>query len=331
MFENFETLRHLGTGHNGTLFHRTPFTVLVIVTDFDVIMVRNRVRKTDRGLHSEANMREAVELVEGGMSLQNAAELKDVKCTTLHRYVQKKKAMRDGAEIRMTPHYAVQKISSSEIEDSLEQYLVTCSKMCYGLDTWETRRLAYEMAKYHNLKMPKAWEERQMAGIDWLYGFRKRHPEISLRKPEACSLSRATSFNRHNVQKFFDNLFDVLQRYPDFGDGTRVFSLDETETSTVQKPKKIFASKSSRQINKVTSAERGTLVTTCWVVSATGSALPPAMIFPRKIFKTHMLTGAPPGTLGLAQPTGWMTGELFANVMWHFVKRTSSTKKIRLL
>lgn len=39
-----------------------------------------------------------------------------------------------------------------------------------------------------------------------------------------------------------------------------------------------------------------------------------------------MLTGAPPGTLGLAQPTGWMTGELFAAVMRHFVKMTSSTK-----
>nr|CAH7751371.1 unnamed protein product [Callosobruchus chinensis] len=60
-----------------------------------------------------------------------------------------------------------------------------------------------------------------------------------------------------------------------------------------------------KQLNKVTSAERGTLVTTCCMVSATGSALPPAMVFPRKNFKNHMLTGA--------QPTGWMTGELFAN------------------
>lgn len=133
-----------------------------------------------------------------------------------------------------------------------------------------------------------------MAGIDWLYGFKKRHPEIRLRKPEACSLSRATSLNRHNVQTFSDNLFDILQRYPSFGDGVRVFSLDETGTNTVQKPKKVFASKSSRQLNKVTSAERGTLVTTCCMVSAIGSALPPAMVFKRKKCKTHMLTGAPP-------------------------------------
>ncbi|KAF2897885.1 hypothetical protein ILUMI_08290 [Ignelater luminosus] len=240
-------------------------------------MIRNRVRKTDRGLHSEANMRKVVELVERRMSLRNAAELKTIKSTTLHRYVQKKKA---------TPSYA----------------------LCF--DTLETRRLAYEMAKYHNLKIPKAWKERQMAGIDWLYGFRKRHPEIKLRKPKACSLSRATSFNRHNVQTFFDNLFDILQRYPNFGEGTRVFSLDETGTSTVQKPKKIFASKSSRQLNKVIIV---TLVTTCYIVSAAGSALLPAMVFPRKNFKTHLLTGVFSGALGLTQPTGWMSGELLAN------------------
>ncbi|KAF2884672.1 hypothetical protein ILUMI_21507, partial [Ignelater luminosus] len=89
---------------------------------------------------------------------------------------------------RMTPNYAVQKLFSSELEDSLEQYLVTCSKMFYSFDTLETRRLASQMAKYHNLKIPKAWEEQQMAGIYWLYGFRRRHPEIRLCKPEACSL-----------------------------------------------------------------------------------------------------------------------------------------------
>lgn len=99
----------------------------------------------------------------------------------------------------MTPNYAVKKIFSNELEETLEQYLINCSKMCYGLDTMATRHLAYDMAKFHKLNIPKPWAERQMAGIDWLYGFRKPHPEIRLRKPEACSLSRATSFNRHNV------------------------------------------------------------------------------------------------------------------------------------
>lgn len=292
-------------------------------------MVRNRQRKTDKGLHSEQNMREAVELVQNGMSLRNAAESKGVNFVTLYRYVQqKKKNDVEGVEItRMTPNYANRKVFSPEQENALKEYLITCSKMCYGLDTIEARRLAYELALHLNLSMPQSWTEKKIAGIDWLYGYKKRHPDITLRKPEACSLSRATSFNKHNVTIFFDNLEDVIKRHSVFADGTRMYCLDETSTTTVQKPRKVLAAKASRQLNKVTSAERGTLVTTCCIVSATGCALPPAMIFPRKKFQNHMLNGAPPGTLGLSQPTGWMTGEMFVEVIKHFIKITSSSKE----
>lgn len=106
----------------------------------------------------------------------------------------------------------------------------------------------------------------------------------------------------------------------------RLFCLDQTGTTTVQKPKRVLALKGSKQLNKVTSGEPGTLVTTCRAVSATGNALPPAMVFPRKNFKSPMLKGAPIGTLGIAQPTGWMNTELFPQVIKHFVKVTGSSK-----
>ncbi len=44
--------------------------------------------------------------------------------------------------------------------------------------------------------------------------------------------------------------------------------------------------------------------------------MPPAMIFPRAKFKQHMTNGAPVGTLGLANKSGWMTD---------FVKCTSTS------
>ncbi|GBP27162.1 hypothetical protein EVAR_15935_1 [Eumeta japonica] len=51
------------------------------------------------------------------------------------------------------------------------------------------------------------------------------------------------------------------------------------------------------------------------------------MVFPRKQFKSFMLNGTPVGTLGLAQPTGWMNSDLFPEVMKYFVKVTASTKE----
>lgn len=78
---------------------------------------------------------------------------------------------------------------------------------------------------------------------------------------------------------------------------------------------------------QITSGEKGTLVTTCAIVSASGQYIPPAMVFPRVHFKPHMLKGAPTGTLGLANPSGWMNVELFCDVMKHFIKHTCSSKE----
>lgn len=238
----------------------------------------------------------------------------------------KKQKRSIGEEIRMTPNYACRRIFSDDQEKELVEYIVTCSQMCYGLSTIEIRKLAYDMALVNKIDIPENWGRLQLAGLDWLKSFLKRQPSLSIRQPEACSLSRATSFNRQNVKEFHDNIEDVMKRSPHFADGTRIFNLDETGTTTVQKPKKIVAAKGAKQVSKCTSAERGELVTTCCIVSASGNSLPPVMIFPRKTFKEFMLFGCLPGTLGLATPSGWMNSELFPQVMKHFVKFSHSSK-----
>lgn len=116
-----------------------------------------------------------------------------------------------------------------------------------------------------------------------------------------------------------------MQQKPELGNGLRNYNLDETGLSTVQTPQKVLADKFTCRLNKITSAGRGTLVTACCIVAANGTYLPPVMIFPRQNFKNHMITNAPPRTLGLATPSGWMCGELFRDVMEHFVKQTNSS------
>ncbi|CAH2088504.1 unnamed protein product [Euphydryas editha] len=127
-----------------------------------------------------------------------------------------------------------------------------------------------------------------MAGKDWLRSFRGRNCKLNLKRPEPCSLARATAFNTHNVGAFFNNLRKAMQRHPCFGNGTRIYNLDESSTSTVQRPQKVLAPK-RRSICKITSRKRGVLVTTCCIGSASGQALTPTMVFPRKNLKTHMV------------------------------------------
>nr|CAD7428557.1 unnamed protein product [Timema monikensis] len=128
------------------------------------VMVRHRKRKTNMGLFSENDMRAAVDLVSKGMSLRQAAAAKNVNYGTLFRYVKKAKT-NEGSEIRMCPKYNSRRIFTNEQEVALVSYLVQCAKMCYGLDTVETRRLAFEMAQHNSLEIPPSWLEKKMADV----------------------------------------------------------------------------------------------------------------------------------------------------------------------
>src|SRR5258705_5718589 len=125
------------------------------------------------------------------------------------RYVRKNKG---SPQARLTPNYANRKIFSEEQEQALESYLVTCAKMFYGLTIIDCRKLAFEMAIKNNLATPPNWNEKKMSGIEWMRGFLTRHPKLSLCHSEPCSLSRATSFNQHNLNLFYDNLVNAMKR-----------------------------------------------------------------------------------------------------------------------
>nr|CAH7738863.1 unnamed protein product [Callosobruchus chinensis] len=89
--------------------------------------------------------------------------------------------------------------------------------------------------------MPQSWLKNKEAGVDWLTAFLKRKQSLSVRSPEATSMSRATSFNRTNVDLFFANLADVMDRYK--FPVSRIWNVDETGVTTVKKPRKIVAPK----------------------------------------------------------------------------------------
>ncbi|KAF2884793.1 hypothetical protein ILUMI_21400 [Ignelater luminosus] len=237
------------------------------------------------------------------------------------QYVAKKQRNPDIPLALLAPNYAVRRIFSAEQESEMGEYITKCSKMVYGISTKECRKLAFEMAIRNNIKVPSSWHVCKSAGVEWM-----RRRNISIRQPKACSLSRLTSYNPYNVGLFFDNLESVLRRIPQVADGNRIFNLDESGVTTTHKPRKILAEKGTKQVNQCTSAERDALVTICCkvysIVSAAGTYLPPALVFPRKYFKEHMLAGAPAGSLGLAY--GWITNDLFIQVLDHFIIFTNS-------
>lgn len=89
------------------------------------------------------------------------------------------------------------------------------------------------------VRISKEWHDNQSAGEEWLYGFMKRNPNLSLRQAENTSLSRNTSFNEHNVKTFIDNLDELIKKIK--VPPSLLLNLDETGASTVLEAPKVIA------------------------------------------------------------------------------------------
>lgn len=294
-------------------------------------MPRVHKRKTTRGLVPPGLMlRAAREVKSYNKSIRSVAKDFGINYRTLTRYCKKFTAeeisnMSVSTPSTRTGYQKNRQVFNDEQEAELENYLLLASSVYFGLSPKEVRKIAFQLAMSNKLEVPKSWESNQLAGADWFTSFLKRHPTLSIRTPEATSLARATSFNPHNVQNFFDNLESVIKR--NNIQPHDIWNMDETGVTTVQKPNKVVAKKGFKQVGAITSAERGTLVTLAAAVSAVGNSVPPYFVFPRVHFKEHFIRDGPIGCKGGSNPSGWMTEELFVDFLKHFHNHVKSTKE----
>lgn len=140
--------------------------------------------------------------------------------------------------------------------------------------------------------------------------FLTRNTSFSIRKPEATSLSGATSFNKTNVQSFYTKLPFFHHSF---------FYIECRWNWCTDRYK--------RQVGSVTSGERGTNITLLVAVSATGSSIPPMFILPRKRFQDHFIRNGPTDCDGAGNSSGWITNDKFFIFIRHFIKNVRPSKE----
>lgn len=155
-----------------------------------------------------------------------------------------------------------------------------------------------------------------MAGMDWYYSFMARHPEISLRRPEATSLSRITAFNKEETDIFLENLTRMMTSYGFKADS--IYNVDETGISAVQRNSRILAPKGVKQVRKCTSGERGSLTTIINACSAAGNYVPPFFIFKRKRLNPLLMKQNNSNMVAFVSDSGWISEQLFIDWLKHF-------------
>lgn len=285
-------------------------------------MPRKRLRTTNRGsVNIETMQNAAKSVVDENKSIRGVAKEYGICHVTLARFCKK---VRNGGPISHG-YNAHNRIFKDEYEEELKKYILRCADLYYGLTSTDIRKFAFEAAVHFKLDVPVSWHANELAGKEWYLAFLERNKSLSLRKPEPTSLSRAMNFNKPNVNKFFENYLNVLERYK--FEPQDIFNVDETGLTTVHNPSKVIAHKGKKQVGMITSAKRGTLVTLCVAVNAIGNSFPPMFIFPLAKYNDIFVKGGPVGSIGAANKSGWMQSAEFLQFIKHFAKHTNVSKE----
>ena len=79
--------------------------------------------------------------------------------------------------------------------------------------------------------------------------------------------------------------------------------------------------------------KRGQLVTVACTINAAGNSVPPLLVFSRVRYNRKFINGAPVGSIGAANKSGWMNENIFITYLEHFVlhSRRSPERKVLLI
>ena len=263
----------------------------------------------------------------GDMGLNESAKTYGVPKATLKRHLDGSNKHANG-EIKKLGR---QQVLPLHEEEELVSHLLTMESMFFGVTRKELMKLAYEVAEKNGT--PHGFNRvSKTAGKTWYKKFMLRHPEISLRQPEATSVARASGFNNEAVGRYFDLLENIIDEHK--LTAMRIYNMDESGISVVQKScQKVIGLKEKHQIGSISSAERGVNTTVVCCNNAAGQYVPPLVIFKRKRMPTELSNGAPPGSVVTCNDSGWMDAEVFTKWLQHFVDfvKPTADKKVLLV
>jgi hypothetical protein len=100
-------------------------------------------------------------------------------------------------------------------------------------------------------------------------------------------------FNEVVVHTVLDVLVNIVNKN-NITD-SRIFSMDETSHTVVQRPERIMSQKDSHEVGAMLLCERGQNISVCKQLSAGCFHVPPVLIYPRKSIEVNPSCGSRPG------------------------------------
>ncbi|XP_069108119.1 uncharacterized protein [Argopecten irradians] len=276
----------------GVVFY---FFFLTFIANLFIQMPGKRVQ------YDREDMMKAVDAVTSKtMSLRKAAQHFSIPKSTLSDRVNE----RYGSDPRLGRPPAL----PDAIEDKIVNTVKAAAKQGMGISRRQLLARTGDLCRKYKVTPFK----NVTPSNQWWEGIKKRHPELSIRRPEKLSSSRARMLNPTVVEQYMTSLGDLitslnLQEKPEC-----IWNCDETGRSFEHTPVRVIAEKKSKNVVGRTSNNR-TNVSIMACVNAAGKTMSPMFVVKGKTnvsihgFDT---SAAPVGTKWAVQENGWMTDKI---------------------
>ena len=267
---------------------------------------------------SNESMLAALHAIKEGMSINRAAVQYGVPRTTLNdRHLGK--VMHGTNPVQRTYLTAAE-------ESELAEFVQVCAQIGYG----KTRKQVMNIAEY--VAKEKGVLKKTRITHGWFRRFLQRHPILRLRKGDVTARVRIDAMNNREALESYFTLFKKIMEENKLTDKPgQLYNVDETGMPLDHRPPKVLAVKGQKKVRYCTSGNKSQ-ITVIGCVNATGTAIPPFVIFDAKSLNIEWTEGEVPGTIYGLSDRGWVDIELFKG--WfnnHFLRHAVASRPILLL
>jgi hypothetical protein len=213
-----------------------------------------------------------------------------------------------------------------EVEIEIAEKIKEAGRMGFGITRAQLCMKVSRIALAMKIKTPF---RNGIPGKDWVDGFKKRHPDVSLRTPTPLNSVRARMLNIEVTNKYFADLGKCISTLNLHSSPHLIWNIDETNVSLTHRPSKVLAETGQRNVpERVGNCRDGVTVLAC--VNAAGNDIPPLVIVKgqtEKSLRAYNVAQGPHGAKYTYQKKAWM--EDILGVTWfkdHFLRYCGSER-----
>ena len=230
------------------------------------------------------------------LPVQRAANLYGVPITTL------KDRVSGRVPISMHGAGAAPLLSPTQ-EKQLVDHLKSQAAVGYGYQRKQVVALTSEYVRALGLR-----KESKLLGNSWFYNFMNRWPELKLVQPSTLEVARARCVSEETVNKYYENLEEILVKYDLKDSPERIYNIDEKGISSKHRVPKVV---SCIKLKPQTVIGNRFSITVIGCGNAAGVQLPPYFVFPRKKMNPEFLNNTTVGSAGSVSDSGWSNTSIF--------------------